>query len=475
MRRILRFAGIHVPDGTGPNPILLQKRFFYCLAAAAVLGIAGSGGMLLVSGHPFFCKTCHIMKPYYESWKTSAHGQRGVECLQCHAASGVQGILKVKFQALRQVASYVTGTYGTRFHAEIPDSACLRPGCHEKRLLEGQVEFKGVQGHLQVPVLFDHKPHLTETRRGKQLRCQTCHSQIVQGTHLTVTESVCFTCHFKGFQTDNAAASPTANCTLCHAAPSKPVTLATGDKFSHKDYIGRPQVQCMMCHANSLQGTGSVPDQVCIACHSRNEDLQKRDDPAFLHQTHVTDHHVECFYCHSEIRHGKDAVHGGEKGSCAQCHSDRHDQVAMLYRGQGAHDVKTQPSVMWAASVQCTACHQAPSAGGKRSPAGFGKATGASCAACHGDTVDGMIATWKEDAAKSVGDTQKKVEEAAARLAPLPDSPEKEAGARLLAEAREDLEFVMSANPVHNPEYASSILESVRSKAAQVAQAHAQK
>ena len=76
---------------------------------------------------------------------------------------------------------------------------------------------------------------------------------------------------------------------------------------------------------------------------------------------------------------------------------------------------------------------------------------------------------------RSVGEAQKKVEEAAARLAPLPDSPEKEAGAKLLAEAREDLKFVVAANPVHNPEYASSILENVCSKAAKVAQAHAQK
>jgi nitrate/TMAO reductase-like tetraheme cytochrome c subunit len=481
MRRILRVAGIQVPVGTG-QPLILQRRFFYCLAAAAFLAVAGSGGMLLLSGHSSFCRSCHIMEPYYQSWKTSPHGQRGVECLKCHAASGIKSILKVKFQALRQVASYVTGTYGTRLHAEIPDAACLRPGCHEKRLLEGkgQVEFTGLQGHLQVPVRFDHKPHLTETRRGKQLRCQTCHSQIVQvlqGGHLTVTESVCFTCHFKGYRYDDpvAAASPTANCTLCHAAPSQPVKLATGDTFSHKDYIDRAQVQCMMCHADCLQGTGSVPGQVCMACHSKTEDLQKRGDTPFLHQTHVTDHHVECFYCHSEIRHGKDAVHGGEDISCAQCHTDRHAQVATLYRGRGAHDVKAQPSVMWAASVQCIACHRAPAAGGKTSPEGLGEATGASCAACHGDAVDGMIATWKADAAKSVGQAQKAVEEAAARLAALPDAPEKEAGAKLLAEAREDLKFVVAANPVHNPEYASSILENVCSKAAQVAQAHAPK
>jgi hypothetical protein len=292
-----------------------------------------------------------------------------------------------------------------------------------------------------------------------------------------VTESVCFTCHFKGFQPDNPAASPTANCTLCHAAPSKPVTLATGATFSHADYVGRPEVQCLMCHADSLQGTGNVPSQVCLACHSRNEDLtpQKRGDTASLHQTHVSDHHVECFYCHSEIRHGKDAAHGGEANSCAQCHSDRHKQVALLYRGQGVPGVKSQPSVMSAAYVQCTACHGGPSAGGSPSAAGLGQATGARCAACHGDSVDGMIASWKEDGAKMIADSQKKLDEAAARLALLPDSPEKAAGGRLLADAREELNFVIAAGPVHNPDYAAAILENVRSQAAKVAPAHAQK
>ena len=37
-------------------------------------------------------------------------------------------------------------------------------------------------------------------------------------------------------------------------------------------------------------------------------------------------------------------MHGGEAGGCAQCHSDRHKKVALLYRGQGADGVKSQPS-----------------------------------------------------------------------------------------------------------------------------------
>ncbi|TET59618.1 hypothetical protein E3J48_07640, partial [Candidatus Aerophobetes bacterium] len=36
-----------------------------------------------VTSSPRFCSTCHNMKPYYESWKTSSHNE--VNCIKCHA------------------------------------------------------------------------------------------------------------------------------------------------------------------------------------------------------------------------------------------------------------------------------------------------------------------------------------------------------------------------------------------------------
>ena len=45
-------------------------------------------------------------------------------------------------------------------------------------------------------VLFSHPRHIEQMRRQKQLRCTTCHSQIVQGAHMTVTDVECFICHF---------------------------------------------------------------------------------------------------------------------------------------------------------------------------------------------------------------------------------------------------------------------------------------
>ncbi len=107
-----------------------------------------------VSSTPGFCGSCHIMKPYYESWSHSKHNQ--IACVDCHISPGITAELRKKYEALSMVVKYFTGTYGTNPWAEVDDAACLR--CHERRLLEGKEVFHAV--------LFDHTPHLTESRRG---------------------------------------------------------------------------------------------------------------------------------------------------------------------------------------------------------------------------------------------------------------------------------------------------------------------
>ena len=88
--------------------------------------------------------------------------------------------------------------------AEVDDKSCLRSGCHTKRVLLGKEVYKGI--------LFDHQPHLTELRRGKHLRCTSCHSQIVQGSHITVTADHLLSLPLQG----HAPQQGTARCTLCH-------------------------------------------------------------------------------------------------------------------------------------------------------------------------------------------------------------------------------------------------------------------
>ena len=50
-------------------------RILVALAGIGVMAIAA----VEVTGQPGFCNSCHVMHPYYDSWKQSAHSN--VNCL----------------------------------------------------------------------------------------------------------------------------------------------------------------------------------------------------------------------------------------------------------------------------------------------------------------------------------------------------------------------------------------------------------
>src|SRR6185369_8233364 len=192
-----------------------------------VVGVGGGAGFAEYSMQPDFCRSCHIMEPYYQAWHGSTH--KNVPCTDCHFEPGLKNTIKGKFEASSQAAKFITGTYGSKPHAQIHDVSCMRSGCHEKRLLEGKVNWPVTtpNGNV-VTIKFDHTPHLTEERRGKQLRCVSCHSQIVQGQHLVVTLDTCFLCHFKGLE-HGRNEHTVGGCTGCHNAPKEKIRLATGN------------------------------------------------------------------------------------------------------------------------------------------------------------------------------------------------------------------------------------------------------
>ena len=406
--------------------LLTLAVFIPAAAASLFLGVQ-------VSSQPRFCGTCHYMQPYYESWKTSMHKE--VACVECHIPPGVSSEVRKKYEALAMVARYFTGTYSTNPWAEVDDQSCLRGGCHETRLLLGRELYRNI--------LFDHQPHLTELRREKRLRCTSCHSQIVQGSHISVTPTTCFLCHFKG----KALNEGTARCTLCHEIPERRIETA-GLSFDHGE-VKRFDMDCVLCHQGVVKGDGDVPRERCNTCHNDVERLNRYGETEFLHRKHVTDHKVECLNCHIEIVHKVPDREEALATGCRICHSAAagHSPVRDLYRGIGGEGVTPRPAAMYLAGIRCEACHNV--AKGEHVTA-----SEVSCMACHGPKYLTIYRNWQVGLEKRLTGVTEELGETKTKLA----SKGSDASRNLLAVAEKNLALVKDGLGIHNPRYAVDIL-----------------
>lgn len=429
--------------------LIRKLRFYEVLLLIFIVLVIGAWSVFEITQSSVFCgNTCHIMRPHYNDWKTSNHSQ--VACVECHNPSGESGQFVSRWSALAQVASYFTRTYGERTRAEVSDSGCLKEGCHSKRLLDGQVTFQG-------NILFDHRPHLQQLRRGKILRCSTCHSQVAMGNHITVVEDACFLCHFK----DSGSSPETAACTLCHGTLEGQSGSMDG-RFDHTGYLDRG-VSCERCHSNIISGDGTVREEICLNCHSLPVKLVLSEPVEILHRKHVTDHSVECDDCHEPIRHSIERNLSAASFDCSSCHENRHSGILLLYQGKGVDGVTSAPSPMFLAQVACRGCHIVPQQLPDEILALTGKtmkAVSMACDSCHGTGYAEVLNTWKDDTGKAIREASSLLAEAEEALGALP--PEDAAlieARRLLLEGRHNLLFVKASVPVHNPEYALAVLD----------------
>lgn len=390
-----------------------------------------------ISRHSSTCLYCHYMEPYYKQWQTSTHNK--VECIKCHDYSSTA----IMGATLR----YVSGSYNPRPRVEVSDSSCLQSGCHEKRLLEGKVLFKRA-------IVFDHKDHLEKIKRGEKLHCTSCHSQIVQGAHISVTEKVCYLCHFKGAAKGESA----TGCPSCHGVPTK-VVEHEGFSFSHDAYL-KLGVACKQCHTEVVRGEGEVPDSRCFSCHV--ERLEKKHDFALIHNTHVNKHKINCFSCHNPIEHGNIAMVGPLEIRCENCHVKQHNIQKQMYMGSGGQGLPDLPSRMFAAQVTCTGCHIHATEKGE--PVSGEKRTVAereACTSCHGKGYDLMLDDWKKEVRKMVADFEPKMNEARKKIMDYQGKVDaklwKNAKA-LIDEAYYDFDFVKAGHGQHNVEYAVKLI-----------------
>lgn len=402
--------------------ILIKSKIFL-FASAIILFLFLINISFYISSHfPSSCKACHYMKPYYEQWKNSKHNR--FSCIKCHP-------FRLSFIYITSL-KYFTGLYNPRPHARMKDSSCLKKGCHSKEeFLEKPVLFEG-------KIYFPHDKHYEKFKRVEVLRCVNCHSQIVQGSHITVPKEVCFLCHFKNIPEAQAL----GGCESCHGAPKETV-MHGGLIFDHQSYL-KIGVQCDQCHVKVKEGDGGVPAEKCHNCHVE----RKETSVVELHRIHATENNIYCFFCHSSIEHRGVEFAGPLETLCSRCHEEKHIFQKQLYMGVGGIGVRNIPSRMFAAQVSCEGCHKGKTTEGIKKE----------CVNCHGEKYDIMLDVWMKEIKGATEYVESEVNRFMGKLKGLKGA--REDVRTLISDARKNLNLVREGRGVHNPEYAVRALQS---------------
>jgi len=427
----------------------LKKLGIYLGALVLLMAIMGFA-VIKITSQPKFCVTCHYMQPFYDAWETSTH--KDIPCSDCHYPPGTMAKISGKFRDLNQLVKYLTNTYKrSKPWAEIEDASCLKDGCHSARNLEGagKVRFK--------KVTFDHTPHLKQMRRGKKLRCTSCHSQIVQGEHITVTESTCILCHFKELGPE----SHMSDCVLCHDPPVKKADSEESVPFDHTRVLER-KIGCRTCHGPMIVGDGSVPRERCYSCHWDQERNSKYNDSILMHEKHITENKIECENCHIAMQHKTPPRSDNLAKDCAGCHTKTHSGQESLFAGVGGIGVHQMPDPMYESGMNCQNCHVFHTYGDEfQSKGEINVARPESCEPCHGTGFGKLLRLWKETSAEKQAVIARLIDKTTDEIRNADKKPAvKKKAEKELENARHNYLLVKNGRPIHNIKYSDELLTS---------------
>ncbi len=424
-----------------------KKRNWFIISLAAIFGLVIISFISIeITSQPSFCKTCHYMEPYYESWKASVHND--VTCTNCHFPPGLAGTIRGKLEGLVQVVNYVSSSYSRRKPwAEIEDASCLRSGCHETQKLNTDIEFKGVH--------FNHKDHLTNMKRGKKLRCTSCHSQIVQGDHIKVTETTCFLCHFK--ESDLRTESfmkKVSDCGNCHKWEKLSKEERSKFKFDH-EFVLQNKIECQRCHDKVVVGDGFVPKENCFRCHWDNERLGRYDEVELIHENHIEKHKVECIQCHLPIQHKLTKLDPKKELECNTCHENMHHEQKALFTGENLDGLKGIENPMYTVGLDCSSCHIYHE--NLRKDSGIMRANTKSCESCHGKGYGRLLNMWREAANKKITRLKNNIKKTKSILSTTSGSKKNKAAKDIKA-AEEIVHILNEGKAIHNVYYSSQLM-----------------
>lgn len=467
----------------------------WIIGAAVAFPLLSVGSVELTSQN-WFCDSCHIMNPYYASWRSGAH--REVDCVKCHINPGVDNFLAAKFNGLGQVVDDVLHRTSMKPSTSVSQLACTRSGCHDVEKVRTTQKTEG-------KYLFRHDKHLDLEYTGIQVACSTCHSHVKGSEHFEVNTNVCVTCHLLEHPHENIPSAagtgirptiirlavreslapvagtteplatptppaadqvkvPPNSCATCHNPP--PGTIEHGAlRVTHSEYLSYGAA-CESCH----RGTTAVPVPIesgqCLECHDFG--IERVLAPDEMHRVHSAGKHkIECFNCHGTIHHGPTAQTGTlEQFDCRRCHNDQHGVQRRTYLNDGSGvpgaDGAPVVSPMFLAHVDCTGCHIKPRPVSVKPSSGatVAAASPEACNKCHRQGFgEQMIPLWQKT-------THTLYDLVSTDLAALEAQLGNGTDAETLAEVHKLLELVRIDGSwgVHNPRYTQQVLEQARDK-----------
>jgi nitrate/TMAO reductase-like tetraheme cytochrome c subunit len=263
---------------------------------------------------PQFCRSCHEMGYYYNTWHSSSHHE--LNCEECHLGANVKDMIVTKIGAAREIlvhAAKKPQAAEVPRRAEIADEVCRK--CHEPPA--GEFRY-----HL---LRMTHQNHLD---RG--MHCTDCHRNVVHGGRTgfknTPPMAGCLTCH-------NGDKAPN-NCSLCHLklGEMKPPVYNPAWVQQHRENLkstGRDR--CQTCHG----------EEFCRSCHQTVP--PHGSDWLVQHRKTTKAQLPDCAACH-QPRTGEEMAL-----FCIDCHNAR--------RAHGPNYVLTHPQDFQQRSESCRLCH----------------------------------------------------------------------------------------------------------------------
>ncbi len=250
------------------------------LASLVLVLFVGLVGLTIWGVHktnsPQFCESCHIIKPYVDTWKTSYMGKRGVTCIDCHFDPGVLGYFRGKVYSLIKLTEYAFRTYNRPPASTtlLTSSACLQ--CHGN---EKNTQYPDAQDVVNAnapsypkiavtdqydpnpatrTIMFPHDFHVNVA----QIQCADCHSGVVHGNLIS--------------DQPQAEAKPEF-CASCHTGDTAPILFGP-IKLSGRQHPGVPKIDTAIWRNNHWRlahGPGvingvmydKIEPQTCLACH----------------------------------------------------------------------------------------------------------------------------------------------------------------------------------------------------------------